>query len=102
MCLQTISAFAFAYLRFASVAIFNIHLASGAVDPESRYVEDVRAAEIRQLLKACDAAADKGLVPIIIGDLNAGMCSFFSWYHSMPGGHSECLIYPGAFAVVWW
>ncbi|CDJ36606.1 endonuclease/exonuclease/phosphatase domain-containing protein, putative [Eimeria mitis] len=53
------------------IAIFNIHLASGAVDPESRYVEDVRAAEIRQLLKACDAAADRGHVPLVIGDLNA-------------------------------
>lgn len=53
------------------IAVFNIHLASGAVDPESRYVEDVRAAEIRQLLKACDAAADRGLVPLVIGDLNA-------------------------------
>lgn len=55
-----------------SVALFNIHLASGAVNPESRYVEDVRAAEIRQLLRACDAAADRGLVPLVIGDLNAG------------------------------
>ncbi|OEH74279.1 endonuclease exonuclease phosphatase domain-containing protein [Cyclospora cayetanensis] len=54
------------------IAVFNIHLASGAVDPESRYVEDVRAAEIRQLLKACDAAADRGHVPLVIGDLNAG------------------------------
>ncbi|CDJ42675.1 endonuclease/exonuclease/phosphatase domain-containing protein, putative [Eimeria tenella] len=53
------------------IAVFNIHLASGAVDPESRYVEDVRAAEIRQLLKACDAAADRGHVPLVIGDLNA-------------------------------
>ncbi|KAL8448476.1 hypothetical protein Emed_003810 [Eimeria media] len=53
------------------IAIFNMHLASGAVDPESRYVEDVRAAEIRQLLKACDAAADRGLIPLVIGDLNA-------------------------------
>ncbi|KAL8451161.1 hypothetical protein Emag_002878 [Eimeria magna] len=53
------------------IAVFNMHLASGAVDPESRYVEDVRAAEIRQLLKACDAAADRGLIPLVIGDLNA-------------------------------
>ncbi|KAL8273799.1 hypothetical protein Esti_002273 [Eimeria stiedai] len=48
------------------IAVFNMHLASGAVDPESRYVEDVRAAEIRQLLKACDAAADRGLIPLVI------------------------------------
>ncbi|KAL8437792.1 hypothetical protein ACSSS7_000673 [Eimeria intestinalis] len=60
------------------IAVFNMHLASGAVDPESRYVEDVRAAEIRQLLKACDAAADRGLIPLVIGDLNAGtFCGHF-------------------------
>lgn len=55
-----------------AVAVFNIHLASGAVNPESEYVEAVRAAEIRQVLRACDAAADRGFVPLVIGDLNAG------------------------------
>ena len=76
--LKTTSACAVRRLFVLAVAIFNIHLASGAVDPESRYVEDVRAAEIRQLLKACDDAADRGHVPLVIGDLNAG--AVFSCY----------------------
>lgn len=53
-------------------AVFNIHLASGAVDPESPYVEALRSAEILQVLSACEDAGHRGEVPIVVGDLNAG------------------------------
>ncbi|XP_026189759.1 uncharacterized protein LOC34620347 [Cyclospora cayetanensis] len=76
------------------IAVFNIHLASGAVDPESRYVEDVRAAEIRQLLKACDAAADRGHVPLVIGDLNAAPHLCASNYKSfVEKGWRDCWLH---------
>ncbi|PHJ17726.1 endonuclease exonuclease phosphatase family protein [Cystoisospora suis] len=52
-------------------AVFNIHLASGAVDPESPYVEALRSAEILQVLSACEDAGQRGEVPIVVGDLNA-------------------------------
>ncbi|KEP66859.1 UNVERIFIED_CONTAM: endonuclease/exonuclease/phosphatase family protein [Hammondia hammondi] len=53
------------------VAIFNIHLASGAVDPESPYVEALRSAEIQQVLSACEDAGLRGEIPVVVGDLNA-------------------------------
>ncbi|CBZ53789.1 endonuclease/exonuclease/phosphatase domain-containing protein [Neospora caninum Liverpool] len=53
------------------VAVFNIHLASGAVDPESPYVEALRSAEIQQVLSACEDAGIRGEVPLVVGDLNA-------------------------------
>lgn len=57
---------------FFLAAVFNIHLASGAVDPESPYVEALRSAEILQVLSACEDAGQRGEVPIVVGDLNAG------------------------------
>lgn len=54
-----------------SVTFLNIHLASGAVDPESQAVEDLRNEEIEQVLSVSRAAAARGEVPVIIGDLNA-------------------------------
>ncbi|PFH37276.1 hypothetical protein BESB_037340 [Besnoitia besnoiti] len=53
------------------VALFNIHLASGAVDPESPYVEALRSAEIQQVLSACEDAGVRGEIPVVVGDLNA-------------------------------
>ncbi|KAF8820858.1 endonuclease/exonuclease/phosphatase family protein [Cardiosporidium cionae] len=53
------------------VTFLNIHMASGAVDPESTYVEAVRNREILQLLKICSDAGQRGEIPVVIGDLNA-------------------------------
>lgn len=53
------------------VTFINIHLASGAVDPESSTLEMLRNEEILQVLQVCQAAENRGEVPVIIGDLNA-------------------------------
>lgn len=59
------------------VMFLNIHLASGAVDPESEALEQLRNDEIRQALAVCSDAAIRGEIPVIIGDLNAApnLCS---------------------------
>ncbi|KAF8820249.1 endonuclease/exonuclease/phosphatase family protein [Cardiosporidium cionae] len=54
-----------------AVTFLNIHMASGAVDPESTYVEAVRNREILQLLKLCSDIGQRGEIPVVIGDLNA-------------------------------
>lgn len=53
------------------VTFVNIHLASGAVDPESTSLEALRNEEIEEVLNVCQLAASRGEVPIIVGDLNA-------------------------------
>lgn len=58
-------------LNSSAVTFLNIHLASGAVDPESEALEAVRNDEIHQALDVCTAASNRGEIPVIIGDLNA-------------------------------
>ncbi|EEA06268.1 endonuclease/exonuclease/phosphatase family protein [Cryptosporidium muris RN66] len=58
-------------MKNSPLTLFNIHMASGAVNPESEIIEHLRNKEIEQLLDACDRAIRRGEIPMIIGDLNA-------------------------------
>ncbi|KAI4839301.1 hypothetical protein MKS88_001849 [Plasmodium brasilianum] len=56
---------------FSYITLVNMHLASGAVDTESKYIEKVRDFEIKQIMKIARNAEKRNTIPIIIGDLNA-------------------------------
>ncbi|XP_053993564.1 uncharacterized protein LOC128884297 isoform X2 [Hylaeus volcanicus] len=59
------------------VTIFNVHLASGAIDPQCSSVELLRYDEILQIFDVCSVAKNRGEIPLIMGDLNAApnICS---------------------------
>ncbi|SBS84752.1 endonuclease/exonuclease/phosphatase domain containing protein [Plasmodium ovale curtisi] len=56
---------------FSHVTLVNMHLASGAADTQSKYIEKVRDFEIKQIMKIARNAEKRNTIPIIIGDLNA-------------------------------
>lgn len=73
------------------ITLFNIHMASGAVNPESKTIETLRNKEIEQLLGACDHAIRRGEVPVIIGDLNAAPnCCGSNYNYFTDRGWRDC------------
>eukprot|EP00917_Polyrhabdina_sp_WS-2016_P015962 GHVP01034596.1.p1 GENE.GHVP01034596.1~~GHVP01034596.1.p1 ORF type:complete len:558 (-),score=94.50 GHVP01034596.1:513-2186(-) len=54
-----------------SVSFLNMHLASGAVDPESESMETLRNEEIEQLLNVAEDSFSNHRIPVVLGDLNA-------------------------------
>ncbi|CAA9987327.1 conserved Plasmodium protein, unknown function [Plasmodium knowlesi strain H] len=56
---------------FSYITLVNMHLASGAADTESKYIERVRDFEIKQIMEIARNAEKRNTIPIIIGDLNA-------------------------------
>eukprot|EP00914_Ancora_sagittata_P014884 GHVO01029231.1.p1 GENE.GHVO01029231.1~~GHVO01029231.1.p1 ORF type:complete len:629 (+),score=97.78 GHVO01029231.1:876-2762(+) len=64
------------------VTVINCHLASGAVDPESEAMENLRNEEVQQLLDLADVIHDRGDTPIILGDLNAAPNTCSSNYNA--------------------
>ncbi|VTZ67290.1 conserved Plasmodium protein, unknown function [Plasmodium chabaudi chabaudi] len=67
---------------FGRIALFNIHLASGSTNTESKYIENIRDYEIKQIIQTARKAQKKNTIPIIIGDLNASP-------HSSPNNYSS-------------
>lgn len=63
------------------VTFFNIHMASAALNPESKQVEQLRLAEVKQLFEAISIAIENKTIPIVIGDLNASPDNCASNYH---------------------
>jgi hypothetical protein len=68
---------AYVYIHFFLVTIFNVHLASGAIDPQCSSMELLRFDEILQIFDVCNVAKNRGEIPLIMGDLNAApnICS---------------------------
>eukprot|EP00918_Siedleckia_nematoides_P061501 GHVU01134232.1.p1 GENE.GHVU01134232.1~~GHVU01134232.1.p1 ORF type:complete len:178 (-),score=54.40 GHVU01134232.1:41-574(-) len=67
------------------VTVLNIHLASGAVNPESEALEEMRNQELDQVLGVAEEAARRGRIPVIIGDLNASPTCCASNYCHVTG-----------------
>ncbi|KAK6588069.1 sphingomyelinase C precursor [Cryptosporidium xiaoi] len=81
-------------MESSPLTLFNIHMASGAVNPESETVESLRNKEIEQLLSACDYAIRRGEIPIIIGDLNAAPnCCGSNYQYFIDRGWRDCFEY---------
>uniref|UniRef100_A0A0G4FWW1 Endonuclease/exonuclease/phosphatase domain-containing protein n=1 Tax=Chromera velia CCMP2878 TaxID=1169474 RepID=A0A0G4FWW1_9ALVE len=54
------------------VALLNVHAASACPDPASPSAAAVRQAEMGEVFRVAQAAAERGEIPVVIGDLNAG------------------------------
>ncbi|KAJ1613086.1 sphingomyelinase C precursor [Cryptosporidium canis] len=78
-------------MKNSPITLFNIHMASGAVNPESETIETLRNKEIEQLLGACDNAIRRGEIPVIIGDLNAAPnCCGSNYNYFIDRGWRDC------------
>ncbi|KAH0478488.1 MAG: hypothetical protein KVP17_005180 [Porospora cf. gigantea B] len=75
------------------VCLLNVHLASGAVNPESEQMENLRNKQLAQVLDIVRSVARRNECPVLMGDLNAAPDLCGSTYNLLESQGWEDLFY---------